>query len=97
MPILTPYSTCNLCQQLIGDDDSNIIALPLSVASFDPLFMLLYDSCVHRSCLNRWDRKQEFVELYNQSVFASSIKGIHPLRILDDGSVEMDRFYKSNR
>lgn len=66
MALFSPAAICALCDQRIADVKEAIGLAALIPKKSD--FAVFYDACVHRTCLGKWDRRDEFIVYYNDLV-----------------------------
>lgn len=86
MVLFDPGSPCPLCGSPITLDD-DCIAFTY-IGSHDANIELLDDGVVHRKCLNKWEHRNAFVEVWN-----SEANGLGELEVTLKGEVQ----YKSER
>ena len=82
------FSTCRICEATITEE---LEAFGLSHFG-DPFdetgFWRFSGSCVHRTCLQSWAKRDEFVAYYNSSIMESPLGVGGTLVVQGDGSVE---------
>jgi len=85
MALFWPGAPCALCSEPIEEARQAIgfAALPPTRSVFDDL----HDASVHRTCLNAWARKSEFVAHYNCLVDTCARGRVSRLSITTDGDV----------
>ncbi|UTW45412.1 hypothetical protein KFE80_00300 [bacterium SCSIO 12696] len=73
MAIVTPYSRCALCGELLLEDDLDVFFFPAVGLSMD--FMVEYieytkfdDNGVHQKCIQSWGKAPQFVRFWNEYV-----------------------------
>lgn len=79
-------SRCAICDQPIAREEE-VFSLS-AVGDILSDFWRLFDANTHRECLRTWDRRDEFVAYYNQSVMETPIGIGGTLVVLEDGGVE---------
>jgi hypothetical protein len=56
-------TTCPLCQQVISDK-TDCIAFPY-ISPIPKKYNMLNDGVAHRSCLSRWENREDFIRCWN--------------------------------
>jgi len=80
---------CQLCQEPLGDDAKAIIRFRF--IGYGKLeFKMLDGTAAHRSCMNSWNKRHEFVTFWNKVAFKKFGKDVRPLQIDDTGVAYAD-------
>jgi hypothetical protein len=89
MGLCTPFTTCAVCAEPLGES-GNVIGFPDLVPMFSE-FGDFYDGCAHLECMKLWPRRDELVQYFNTLVTSSSLGDGWRLVVLPDGNVSYQR------
>ena len=67
MPIYFPDSGCVICGKPVGNNPNEIIGFDF-IEVPQPEFRRFGDTVAHVSCLSAWERRDEFIAVWNQAL-----------------------------
>lgn len=80
------YTRCPLCEELLLETDLLVATSHFMNDPFHDLYRFS-DAAMHRSCFLEWDKRQEFVQLFNEIAEARQFEGDAYDQMLADGEV----------
>ncbi len=91
MTIIYPGICCAICPKVISDEllrDNDYVATTHFVGDPSHELWSFSDTAMHKDCFMAWNKRVEFIQLYNDTIrkFTCSNGIYHHMR--DDGQVE---------
>lgn len=84
--IISGLSRCPLCEQLLGDTEPLVATWHFMADPFHPLYAFS-DAAMHQSCFLRWNKREEFVRLFNEAAVLVESWGRERHQMQDDGQI----------
>lgn len=84
--IISGLSRCPLCEELLGETEPLVVTWHFMIDPFHPLYAFS-DAAMHQSCFLRWDKREEFVGIFNAAVALVDSWGCERHEMQADGQI----------
>jgi len=88
--IIYGATECALCGKVINEDDDVVATSHFIGDTANPLWKYS-DVGMHRQCFRTWDKRHEFVRLFNETFADTTFRDGTYHRMLDDGTITSPR------